>query len=881
MALGFVLSARLRARLSRAACVAGLAVAWCAVLAGQKADFKIIPPEISLSSAADEHGVLIQGGDGKDLTRAVRFASSDPNIFRVTTNGTCRPVGDGSAELLAIHNGRTNRAKVTVRDAARCSTPSFRQEIEPALTRLGCNMGACHGKLAGQNGFRLSLRGYAPELDHRWLTMDVLGRRIDPAFPEESLLVRKPLGRVPHEGRVRFDEGSRYHRMLVDWISARAPGPAPAEKELNADTIEVLPGDRVLQPGESQQLLVRAHWKDGTTKDVTWLTQFFSNNEPIASVTADGFVKVRRSGETTIRAHFQGQVAVIRFTASFTNKVDKFDFARTQTGVDAPVFAKLKALRIPPSPACDDATFLRRAMLDTIGTLPSAEEVERFATDRRRDKRQRLVEALFQRPEFVDYWTLQLADLFQNRKERDHDVRGNKNVRAFHAWLRGQVAANRPWNELVREVLMAKGDSVHSPEIGYYIYLVGEKQATESEVTDAVAQTFLGARIGCARCHNHPLEKYTQDDFYHFAAFFDRVSLDRKGPTELKVQSREEVEKSKHLADAEKKLQETQAKLLGAEGKEKEAAQKGFAEAQHQVARIKRELAEAHARAPRARQPRTHQEMIAQALDREPVDWTGVDDPRAKLADWITSTNNQAFGGAMINRLWKHFMRVGMVEPVDDIRASNPPMNPQLWNYLCAEFVKSGYDRKHIMRLILNSRAYQLGSETIPGNESDPQYYSHYYARRLPSEVIADALSTATGVPDAFDGFPVGLRAIQLPEPTVNSYFLTLFGRSERVTACACERNGEVTLPQLLHLQNGEDIFKKIDAKEGRLAAIQAQPGDIRSKIEALYLTTLSRKPRPDEVASCLGILGPQHPESGLSDLFWALLNAKEFAFNH
>jgi hypothetical protein len=859
----------------------------------------VLPERLDLHGADDWHGLIVSAPKGdsgiRDVTREARFVSTDERVLTVSSNGVVQSTGDGAAKVLVIWNGQTNRVAVTVRDAATKSAPSFRQEIEPLLTRSGCNMGACHGKLAGQNGFKLSLRGYAPELDYGWLTDDVGGRRINPAFPEESLLVTKPLGTVPHEGKVRFAEGSRYHLTLVDWIAARAPGPLPAERESDAAKLEILNGipagqtaARTLQPGESQQLLARASWAGGRTRDVTWLAQFFANDQTVATVTPDGLVKAIRPGETAIRVHFQGLVEVVRVTIPFTNTVDEWKFTRGQNAVDAPVFAKLRALNLPPSPRCDDATFLRRAMLDTLGTLPTPDEVREFVADRSPDKRNKLVDALFDRPEFADYWTLQLADLFQNRKERDHDVRGAKNVRAFHGWLHGQVAANRPWHELVREVLTASGDAVSHPEIGYYIYLVGEKRSTESDVTDAVAQAFMGTRIGCARCHNHPLEKYTQDDFYHFAAFFDRVTLDRKGPAEgattLLTMSREERERMQRLEEAEKKLKEAEAKLLATDAKDTEAARKEFGDRQREFAGKKRELEEIRQRGPRAWQPRTKRDVEARPLDRAAMQFTADTDPRAQLSDWLTSTNNPYFAGAMINRLWKHFLGTGLVEPVDDLRASNPPSNPELWDLLSREFVGSGYDLHHVMRLILNSRSYQLSARTVRGNETDTRFYSHYYARRLPAEVIADAISAATGVPDKFDGFPVGLRAVQVPEPTVSSYFLTLFGRSERVTACACERSGDVTLPQLLHLQNGEEVNKKIQHPEGRLKALLTSAklaADKPRLVEELYLVTVGRRPSAAESERVLTQLGDAKPEEVLPDLFWALLNTKEFAFNH
>ena len=889
------------------------------------------PTRLDLRGTGDVHGILVSApADSRsgltnlfrDVTQEALFSSTDERILTVTSNGLVQAVGDGTAQVLVRFGGQTHRIAVVVQEAAHRTPPSFRQEMEPLLTRLGCNMGACHGKLAGQNGFKLSLRGYAPEFDYSWIANDVSGRRINPAFPEESLLIAKPLGRVPHEGKVRFAEGSRYHRTLSEWIAARAPGPKPAQEETDASQLEILAGipepstptqssprtadravlSRILAPGETQQLLTRAHWPDGRVRDVTWLSQFFSNDQNIATVTPEGRIQAVRPGETAIRIHFQGLVEIVRVTIPFTNVVEGWKFTRGQNPVDVPVFAKLQSLNLPPSPRCDDATFLRRAMLDTLGTLPTPEEVRAFQADRSPGKRAALTDSLFQRPEFADYWTLQLADLFQNRKERDHDVRGAKNVRAFHGWLRDQVAAHRPWNALVRDVLTASGDSVQHPEIGYYVYLVGEKRSTESEAPDAVAQAFMGTRIGCARCHNHPLEKYTQDDFYHFAAFFDRVTLDRKGPadgaTTLLAMSREERERTQRLQEAETKLKAAEAKLLalgydsgtttpttGPEwAKQLEAAQNEFRDRKREFTSKKRELAESRNKIPHAWQPRTQRDVEARPLDRQSMQFSADTDPRAQLADWLTATNNTYFAGAMINRLWKHFLGTGLVEPVDDLRASNPPSNPELWALLSREFVGSGYDLQHVMRLILNSRTYQLSARTVRGNETDTRFYSHYYARRLPAEVIADAISAATGVPDRFDGFPVGLRAVQVPEPTVSSYFLTLFGRSERVTACACERSGEVTLPQLLHLQNGEEMTQKIQHPEGRLKELIASAKtttDWQRLVEELYLITVGRRPNAVELEQVVAQFTGTPPEEVLPDLFWALLNTKEFAFNH
>ncbi len=844
------------------------------------------PAALALQGADDEHGLLVTAvaSDGRrqDVTEQVRFTSKHPKQVTVSAAGVCRSVGDGPAEIIASYRGLSAKVSVTATDSARRLPPSFRQDIEPVLTRGGCNAGGCHGKLAGQNGFKLSLRGYAPEWDHDWVMSDLKARRINPAVPAESLLLLKAVAAVPHEGGQRFAEGSRAHRTLLAWIAARAPG--PVADEADAARLEVLPGNRMMRVGERQQLLVRAHYADGRVRDVTWLSKFFSNDETVLKVTPEGRVRSLRAGEAAVRVHFQGQVAVMMLTMPHETKVDPKLFARRDNVVDEHVFAKLQALRLPPSDGCDDPTFLRRAFLDTTGTPPTAAEVRGFLADPRGDKRARLIDALLERPEFVDYWTLQLSDLFQNRKERDHDVRGAKGVRSFHAWLRAQVAVNRPWNALARDILTASGDAVARPQIGYYIVNVGEKaRAEESEIADGVAQAFLGTRIGCARCHNHPLEKYTQDDFYHFAAFFSRVTLKReemgKGVTSLLTRTREEEEQKKQIDQLAKTLEEAAAAATAQPGPENarkaEELKKKLTEARTQLEQLQiRQLG--------ANQPRTRKFLPPQPLDRTNPGIKPGEDPRERLAAWMTDPKNENFSGAMVNRLWRHFMSVGLVEPVDDLRASNPPTNPELWAALNREFVTHGYDLKHVMRLILNSRAYQLSSATRPDNETDRHFYSHYYARRLPAEVLLDAISQATGVPDQFTGYPVGTRAIQLPEPGVSSYFLSLFGRSDRVTACACERNGEVTLPQLLHLQNGEGTTKKIRAAEGRLTALLKESTEDGRTLAELFFTTLGRGPSAAEAEAVRQALaGGDTRHEVYADLFWALLNSKEFAFNH
>jgi hypothetical protein len=715
-------------------------------------------------------------------------------------------------------------------------SPSFLNEVEPLLTRLGCNQGACHGKSAGQNGFRLSLRAFAPEWDHQWLTREMSGRRINVAAPEASLMLLKGTGVVPHGGGVVMEHASREYRLLAEWIRAGAPGPSKEDPELKR--LVILRDNRTLKVDQELQLQVNAEYADATTQDVTWLTRFESNDVTVAAVSRTGAVTMLRPGETAIRASFLGHVAVIMVSAPHDRPVDPNLFAQKNNVIDEFVFKKLASLHIEPSELCSDDVFLRRAFLDTIGVLPTSDEVKAFANDKRPDRRARVVDQLLERPEFVDYWTWWLDDLLQNRKESDHDVRGTKGVRSLHQWLREQVKSNRPWDELARDILTVSGSTDDNPAIGYYIVTVGERRdAHMSGVVASVAQTFLGTRIGCAQCHNHPAEKYTQDDYYRFAGFFSRISFNRKeskvGPTLLTVSMPNPAENKNPVGVV---------------------------------------------------QPRTGKFLPPQPLDRGEMKLTPGDDPRLALVDWIINPKNESFAGAMVNRLWAQFMNVGLVEPIDDLRASNPPSNPELWQALVKEFVDKKFDKKHMIRLILNSRTYQLSAATKPSNEKDQRHYSHYYVRRLPAEVLLDAICQVTGVPETFEGYPVGVRAVQVPDPAVKNYFLGTFGRSERTTACACERNNEVTLPQTLHLLGGDTTLARINNPQSLVPRMLKAKKTDTEIVEEIFFSCLGRQPKEterDAIMRHLAKAGQADHLNALVDVLWAVVNTKEFAFNH
>jgi hypothetical protein len=765
--------------------------------------------------------------------------------------------------------------------------PSFLNEVLPVLTRTGCNQGACHGKNAGQGQFKLSLRGYAPKQDYEWLAKEYISRRINTFAPENSLLLLKATAQVPHEGNKRFDVHSRYYETLSKWIGAGAP--TYQEGEATLEGLRVEPHAMILHAGESGDLAVKATFGDGTERDVTWLSQFFTGDATVLSVTEEGKYTAIRPGSATLRVHFLDKVAVATFSIPRKHEPQGADFKSASNFIDIPVFAKLRELNIPPSGHCDDATFLRRASLDATGSLPSADQVKSFLADPSEDKRAKLVENLLGSPEFTDYWTLQLSDLFQNRKERDHDVRGTKGVRSFHSWLREKVRANTPWHQLTEEILTASGEVHHNPPVGYFITTMGESRSAEdSEVADSVAQAFLGTRIGCSRCHNHPSARYTQDDYYHFAAFFTRSSLAREKPDSgttalfsitpdaLRIQG--QIEKS--MSKKKEAKAALEALPSNAPEGDRRKAEEELEKLRKDLARQEEEYEKAHKKPAMARHKRTGQMMPPRPLDRSDTEVNEGADPRKVLADWLVSPGNEYFSGAIVNRIWKHYMGAGMVEPVDDLRPSNPPNNKALWDALRNDFIKNGYDLRHLMRQILNSRAYQLQSETLPENKDDRRFHSHYLARRLPAEVMLDALCQSTGIPEKFDGYPYGIRAIQLPGPETGSYFMETFGRSDRVTACACERQPEVTLPQVLHIRNSDDIQRKLDNPNGTLAVILHSHKSNGDRENAIFLETLGRFPKQEESQAL-----KEHFESvdtpPWKDLFWALLNTKEFAFNH
>lgn len=721
----------------------------------------------------------------------------------------------------------------------RGDTPSFELDVVPALSKHGCNAGGCHGALAGKGGFRLSLFGYDPAADHVAITREALGRRVDPADPGASLLLTKPTGAVPHKGGQRLDTDHPDYALLAAWISAGCPGPDRAADRTRLLSIEVSPPETVLEKAGSGRLVVTARYSDGSARDVTRWARFASTDETVATVEGTGTVTAVGHGAGAVTAWFSSRVATARVVAPFPNDLPAAVFAAAPRAnlVDELVLAQLEQLRLEPSPPCDDATFVRRAYLDTIGRLPTAEEVRGYLADGSPGKRERLADLLLARPEFVDYWTYKWSDLLL--------VTGSKlrpaAVDAYSKWIRDRVAANLPWDRLVRELVTAKGSSLENGATNFFA--VHQDPETMAENT---AQAFLGLSIGCAKCHDHPLEKWTNDQYYAFANLFARV----------------------------------RAKGWGGDSRSGDGARTLFVEEEGELL-----------------QPRTGKPRPPAPLDGAPLDPADPRDRREALAAWLTAPENPYFTRAIVNRVWANFFAVGLVEPVDDLRATNPAANGPLLDTLAARLVEARYDLKSLMRLILVSETYRRSSVPSPGNRDDRRWFARAYPRRLMAEVLADAIADVTGVRDAYtelalnDGstekvstYAPGTRALELRDSAVKSPFLVTFGRNARDITCECERSNQPSLVQVLALANGSSLNDKLAAKEGRITQLLATEPTAERIVDDAWLACLSRPPAEAERKAMVEILAatpPAERRAAVEDLYWSLLTSREFLFRH
>jgi hypothetical protein len=781
----------------------------------------ILPAEIKLSGAQAYQTLLVEESRGGQfvgqMIEGVTFESSDPQVVAID-EGVARPVGNGQATITAKVGERSASVTVTVSEMEKPFRWSFRNHVESVLAKAGCSSGACHGAQAGKNGFRLSLRGYDPEGDFNTITRQARGRRIVPSDPGRSLILTKPTAAVPHKGGLRFRVSSLEYRVLADWIAASTPPPVAGDPRL--ERLEILPTATVLKPDTKQQLIVLAHFSDGHAEDVTRWAKFTSTNESVAQVGESGDVRVMGYGEGAITAWYLSRVVTATISSPYPSPIPAEVFAKAERRnfIDELVLAKLASLNIPPSPPACDSEFLRRAYVDTIGVLPTADEVRTFLNDTSPDKRDKLIESLVQRPEFVDYWAYKWSDLLLVNSEKLRPTA----MWSYYTWIRNQVEANTPWDEFARQVVTAKGSTLENGATNYFVL-----HQDAPDVTETTTVAFLGMSVNCARCHNHPLEKWTNNQYYAMANLFARVKL-KAAPGDGNT-----------IVFAS-----TEGDLI---------------------------------------QPLTGKPQPPTPLDGEPLAIDSPDDRRQHLARWLTSPDNPYFSRAIANRVWANFFGVGLVEMVDDMRLTNPASNDELLNAAAKFLVDNHFNLKSLMRAILQSQTYQRSSQPLAENKSDTRFYSRYYPRRLMAEVLLDAMSQVTGTPTKFGDYPVGWRAMQLPDANVNSYFLKTFGRPERVVTCECERTAEPTMVQVLHISNGDSLNDKLQAKGNRLEQLLSANTPDDKLVEDLYLSALSRLPTEDEKSRLFAVLAEpgQDKRQVLEDLYWSVLSSREFLFNH
>ncbi len=773
------------------------------------------------------------GGQLHDLTRDVRYRATPQGIVDISPAGWMSAVAEGRATVhIAGPNGTDAVVEVTVTNIARDVPINFPNEVVPIFTKSGCNAGGCHGKSGGQNGFALSLLGFEPEEDYEHLVFEARGRRLAPAAPDFSLLLRKASGRVPHGGGCRIEFDSPSYRVLRRWIRQGMRYGEPDDAVV--ERIEVLPRERLMQRDATQQIAVLAHYSDGSIRDVTRLAQFESNDEAAAEVSETGLVAAHDlPGTAAVMVRYQSLVDVFRATIPLGAPMN--DMPRPANFVDELVFSQLDRLGLPPSDVCDDMTFLRRATIDVTGRLPTLDEVEKFLADRDNKKREKLIDRLLTSGDYADYFANKWSAILRNKREGTGD--DIKPTAAFHEWIRDSLRANKPYDQFVREILTATGEEIKNPPVTWY-RAVNEPSA---QVEDA-AQLFLGTRIQCARCHHHPFEKWSQQDYYGLQAFFSRLAY--KQPRKPKEQ------------DKKKK-------------KGKTPEPKPLITVYHEqgVARVEN--------------PKSAAEIFPTGLGAEPLEIAAAADPREALADWMARADNPFFAKALVNRYWKHFFGRGLVDPEDDLRMTNPPTNPELLDALAEHFKQSRFDLKDLIRTICTSQTYQLSAESNDYNADDRQNFSRYYPRRLNAEVLLDAIDQLTQSNTKFDGVPAGTHAVQLPDNAFDSYFLTVFGRPNASSACECERSSGSNLAQLLHLINSKEVLDKSSGNRANALAKDNRPH--AERIRELYLIALSREPSDEETALLTAHIerNEKDVKTAYADILWALINAEEFLFNH
>ena len=786
---------------------------------------EILPEKFSLETKRDSHRVIVfatfQDATTKDVTGFCDLKITDAKI--ATLNGlTLKPAADiGATELTATLGGQTVKAQIEVKGGQQDRAVSFRLDCMPVFMRGGCNQGGCHGAARGKDGFRTSLFGMDPAGDFIRITREMPGRRLNLAIPEESALIEKAVGAVPHSGNQCFEPDSSYNKTLIEWIANGAPDDKADVAKCTG--IEVYPKQIVIEgKNATQQITVRATYSDGSDRDVTNLALFMSNNDPTAAISKDGLVTSGDRGAAFMLARFDvystvSQVLVIPDKLQYTRPV-----LAEANYIDTHVNEKLHKLRIIPSDVCTDQEFIRRLYIDVAGIYPSADETRKFLADTSPTKRDALVDALLERKEFTEMWVMKFAELLQIRSAINNNVPPfYKNALLYYNWLSDRIGRNVPLNEIVIELLASTGGTVSNPPVNFY-----QTELDQLKLTENVAQVFMGMRIQCAQCHNHPFDRWTMSDYYGFKAFFSQIGRKQTDdPQEVIIYNSKGGESRHFLTQAVMK-----PKFLGGE---------------------------------------------------EPEIKPG-EDRRKVLAEWLASPRNPYFASNISNIIWSHFTGVGVVEPVDDVRVSNPPSNPELIDSMAQKLTDYKYDFRKLVRDICVSKTYQRSTKVNETNAGDKRNFSHAQVRRVRAEVLLDAISQITDTPNKFQGLPLGARAVQIADGATSTYFLTTFGRAKRESVCSCEVKMEPTLSQALHLMNGDAVNDRI--KQGRVVAkmIQEKKSD-REITEDLFLRVFGRMPVEKEWTAVQQAVAnaPDARQAAFEDLFWALLNSKEFFFNH
>jgi len=790
------------------------------------------PKTIKLLGSDDSAQLVITGalknGGLQDYTGDVQYESTNDKVVRVTGTGRILPTGNGSATITARYGDKAIGIPVQA-EAMDVDLPiNFANHVVPIFTKLGCNSGGCHGKSGGQNGFALSLLGFVPELDFQTLVKENRGRRLFPAAPDSSLLLVKASGSVAHAGGKRMELGSDEYKIIRRWIAAGTPYGSPSDPVVTK--ISVYPEQRLISRNNRQQFAVFAHYSDGNVVDVTQRAQYESNDPDIAVV--DGAALVRTldvSGEAAIMARYQSQVATFRATVPSGATVPKYKF-EPRTVVDRHTQTKWRQLGILPSDDAGDEVFVRRVHHDITGTLPTPEQVTRFLSDKNPNKRDALIDALLETPEYSYYFANRWADILRVKRGNNNPTRAFGTF-SFHNWIRESIARDKPYDQFVREIVSAVGDELKAPPTMWYRDL----QKPEQFVDDA-CQLFLGVRMACAQCHHHPYEKWSQDDYWGMAAFFGQLGRKTVPTPGVQVQN------------------QNQNRLV--------IYNKGNGTVTN---------------------TRTKQAAAIKALDAEEVKLTPGEDPRQRLVDWMVDPKNPFFAKAVVNRYFAHFMGKGIVDPVDDMRVTNPPSNPELLDALAKELTGSGYNLKHLIKVIVKSRTYQLSAVPNELNKNDKKSYARYYPRRMAAEVLYDAVSQVTGSPAQFQGLPTDRfapnRAIMLPDEAFPSYFLDVFGRPQRISACECERVAEANLAQALHLLNSSEIQNKLARAGGRADQLAKDPRPDAEKVTELFLWAFGRRPTAGQLEVALENIQRNVSNKRLAyeNIVWALINTKEF----